>query len=345
MTKTPAAQTLASRFDVGLFDLDGVTYTGKNAVPHAAEGIRTALANGMRVAYVTNNASRTSEQVAEQLVSLGMPARPEEVVSSAHVAVGLAQERLARGARVMIMGGPGLRDAVAKADYFTVVQSADDHPEAVIQGFFPEVNWEALSEVALAIADGAMYIATNLDKSIPRERGIMVGNGSLVLAVCNTTGAVPLSAGKPEPEIYRMAARFKNAENPLFIGDNLDTDVKGAVTAGIPCLHVLTGLASARDIVLVEPARRPTYLCDDLRGLNEPYPEHSRDDDGWHVVGDRRARWTGTTFELGGCQLTDPLDLNTYRALAAAAWEAADAGTDAQVLADAVPELTVSREV
>lgn len=363
-------QTLAERYDAGLFDLDGVCYLGNEAIEHAPEEVARAVASGLRHVYVTNNASRTTDDVARHLASLGFPAVAADVVTSAQVGADIAAKRCGEEAKILVIGGAGLIGAVEERG-LKIVRSADDGPDAVLQGFFQDVTWHDLSEAALAIRAGALYIATNLDLVIPRERGLMVGNGALVGAVSLSTGVKPISGGKPEPEIFLAAARGLDSRKPLAIGDNLDTDIKGAVSAGIDCLHVLTGLASARNICLAPPEVRPTFLCDDMRGLNEPYPEvlvetgdeHSRQtgderiDDGEDIgsgdvakagtvtVGSAQARWTESGVRLFGEKEIDvaagpTLNLDEYRALVHAAWKAADAGAD---LDAAVGEITVVR--
>lgn len=363
-------QTLAEQYDAGLFDLDGVCYLGNEAIEHAPEEVARAVASGLRHVYVTNNASRTTGDVARHLASLGFPAVAADVVTSAQVGADIAAKRCGEGAKILVIGGAGLIGAVEERG-LKIVHSADDGPDAVLQGFFQDVTWHDLSEAALAIRAGALYIATNLDLVIPRERGLMVGNGALVGAVSLSTGVKPISGGKPEPEIFLAAARGLDSRKPLAIGDNLDTDIKGAVSAGIDCLHVLTGLASARSICLAPPEVRPTFLCDDMRGLNEPYPEvlietgggRSRQTGGGRVdggedvgsgdaakagtvtVGLAQARWTESGVRLFGEKEIDvaagaTLNLDEYRALVHAAWKAADAGAD---LDAAVGEITVVR--
>ena len=334
-------ETLVSRFDVGLFDLDGVCYLGQKAVDYAPESIRRAINGGMRQAYVTNNASRAPQEVAAQLVGLGIPATEDSVINSAQVGARMLRQHVAEGSKILVLGAQALRDEVRKVG-LVVVESADDEPAAVIQGFYPDACWKDLSEAALAIRAGALYIATNLDKTIPRERGLMVGNGSLVLAVANSTGVTPLSAGKPEPEIFRIAAQMLQARRPFAIGDNLDTDIQGAVAAGIPALHVLTGLATARDICLAPVTHRPDFLADDLRSLHEPYPDIEFEGE-WTVVRQARCRWIGTAFDLPGLASSDVLDLDSYRALAHTAWRVADTGFDPNTLAGALPEFSVHR--
>lgn len=335
--------SFVSHFDVGLFDLDGVCYLGADPVVHAPESISEAVAGGMRQAYVTNNASRTPAAMAAQLSELGIPAAAENVISSSLVASQILAQRFAAGSKILVIGTDALR-ADVEAKGFTVVDSADDQPAAVILGFTPDMSWKLMSEAALAIRGGAVFVATNLDRTIPRERGLMIGNGSIAKAIENSTGVVPISAGKPEPEIFLQAAQMLGASRPFAVGDNLDTDIQGAVCAGIPVLHVLTGLATARDVCLAVPAQRPNYLADDLRCMLEPYPDLTWDGD-TAVSGHARAHWTGSEFELSSGTLTEPLDLDSYRVLASVAWKAVDSGVPWATVSQAIPELTVSRSV
>lgn len=331
--------SLASQFDVGLFDLDGVCYLGPRAIPYAPESISAAVAQGLRQAYVTNNASRRPADVAAHLSSLGIPATTESVITSASVACEMLSRLLPDGAAVLVIGTDALREEVLAA-HMRIAESSQEHPAAVLHGFTPDLNWEWMSEAALAIRAGAVYFATNLDLTIPRDRGLMVGNGAMVEAIALSTGVEPLSAGKPKPEIFSIAAPRVHAQKPLAIGDNLSTDIQGAVAAGVPSLHVLTGLATARDVCLAAPVQRPTYLGDDLRSLNEPYPEMYRDGD-WVVCAGERVRWTGVRYEAADGWLTDHLSLDLYRAVARLSWALSDEGVPAHDLAETLPEFTV----
>ena len=260
-----------------------------------------------------------------QLTSLGIPVTPAEIYSSAMAAAQLALSRHGEGARVLAIGGPGLIQALQETG-FELVESADDRPAAVIQGFRPTICWQDLTEAAYAINAGADYIATNLDSTLPRERGMALGNGSLVAAVVNATGVRPVSAGKPEPEIFRLAAERVGARNPIAVGDRLNTDIAGAVASRLPSLHVLTGVSSARDVVMAIPSQRPSYLGLDLRDLLAPHPNVANAD-GWWVCRAARARHKGSHLELDRLGSLGPhesvhVSLDEYRALAAAAWTA-----------------------
>lgn len=271
MSDAASGAPLHALYDAGLFDLDGVVYRGGNPVPHASRAIAEARAEGMRPVFVTNNAARTPATVAAQLSSLAIPAKPGEILGSAHVGVELAEAELGAGARVLLCGGEGLREA-AKASSLVVVESAEDKPDGVIHGFSPETDWRMLSEAVMAISGGARYIATNLDRLIPRERGLMMGVGSLAKAVEHATGVAPVSGAKPDARMFRAAAAKAGATAPLVVGDNLDTDILGAANSGYASLHVLTGTHCALDAMRAEADRRPRYLAFDLKALASQYP-------------------------------------------------------------------------
>jgi len=327
---------LAEHYDLALVDLDGVAYKGHEPIDHAADGLTSARGNGMRLVFVTNNASREPESVADQLTELGIATRADEVMTAAQAAAQLLRTRLPEGSRVLVVGGAGLVTAVREAGY-QVVDSADDGPAAVAQGFAPEVGWAQLAEAAYAIERGAWHVASNLDLSLPTARGFAPGNGSLVGAVRAATGVVPDSAGKPSSTMYDMAVERVGARQVLVIGDRLDTDLAGARSGGYDGLHVLTGVSSARDDILAIPGERPHFIGADLRALLEPHPAPGCSDDGWWVCREASARVTDGALELGRGD-ADAIDL--VRAACAAAWAAVDAGDDLDP--GTVPELARS---
>lgn len=311
---------LQTRYDLALVDLDGVAYRGHEPVEHAAVSLGAAKAAGMDVVYVTNNASREPGEVATQLTGLGMPTEPDDVLTAAQAAGALLAERLPVGSKVLVVGGAGLLTAVRAAG-MVVVGSAEDGPVAVVQGFSPDVGWRQLAEASYAIAAGAWFLASNLDLTLPNERGFAPGNGSLVAAVRTATGVEPVSAGKPEPTLFQLAVQRRHARHPLVVGDRLDTDLAGARAAGYPGLHVLTGVSGPRDLVLAVPHERPSYLGVDLRALGRPHPAPVRSD-AWWVCGSHAARVVQGRLEVTG----DPRSIDALRASCQAAWAAADCG-------------------
>jgi glycerol 3-phosphatase-2 len=331
---------LADRYDLALVDLDGVTYLGHEPIAGAAAGLKGARERGMRMVFITNNASREPESVAAQLSGLSIPTEPVDVMTAAQAAAGVLATRLAPGAKVLVVGGAGLVTAVRAAG-FVVVTSADDEPAAVAQGFAPELGWAQLAEAAYAVQRGAWHVASNLDLSLPTARGIAPGNGALVAAVRAATGVTPDSAGKPAPTMYRLAVERAGADRPLVVGDRLDTDLAGARAAGYPGLLVLTGVSSGRDAVLARPHERPDLLGADLLGLLVPHPAPRRDagTDGWWTTNGAGARVTGGRLELRAAADDVAGRVDLLRSACAAAWGAVDDGLP--LAADSVPEFAV----
>ena len=257
---------LLAAYDAVLFDLDGTVYHGSKVIPGAPETLGAVREHGTPVRFVTNNASKAPAEVVEHLVGLGMPAETDEVHTSAQAAVALLRERLDAGAEVLVVGTESLAEGVAAAGLEPVRKNAES-VQAVVQGHSPDNTWADLAEACLAIREGALWVACNVDATLPSERGLLPGNGSMVAALRTATDVVPLVAGKPEPLLFETAAKSADASRPLVVGDRLDTDIAGAVAAGIDSLVVLTGVATPKQLLNAIPAERGTYLAPDLTAL------------------------------------------------------------------------------
>lgn len=264
--------------DAVLCDLDGVVYAGEGAIDGAVDTLGELAARGIPVAYVTNNASRSPQAVADHLCDLGLEVAAGQVFGAAAAGVSLLSEVLSgsagsatdpgRQAAVLVVGSDFLRSEVERAGH-RVVSSASDRPEAVIQGFDPTVSWTDLAQASFALRNGAHWIATNTDLTIPRAEGIAPGNGALIEAVSRATGTRPRSAGKPEPFLFHRAARAVGAQRPLVVGDRLDTDILGGNRAGYSTALVLTGVDTEATAGAASPEQRPTWIIDGLPALLE----------------------------------------------------------------------------
>ncbi|WP_273413047.1 HAD-IIA family hydrolase [Corynebacterium appendicis] len=253
-------------YDALLLDLDGTVWTGDTAIPNAVRAVTQAKKAGVAAAYITNNASRPPAKVAAKLTGMGLASEPADVLTSAQAAVQLATKHASEGDPILVVGAPSFADLVREAG-FVPVTSADEHPAVVLHGHSPDNGWRQLSEAALAIAQGATYIASNLDTTLPMDRGLMVGNGSMVAAVTSATGVVPQAAGKPEPAMFDLAKENLGSARPLAVGDRLDTDIAGGVAAQMDALHVLTGVSGPLALIAAPSTQRPTLIAEDLSVL------------------------------------------------------------------------------
>jgi len=315
-------KTIAQEYDCLLIDLDGTVFRGAAPTDGAVQSLSEVQS---RKLYVTNNATRSADQVAAHLRELGFSVTGEDIVTSAQSAAHLLAGRLPQGARVLIVGTEALANEISAAG-LQPVRRYDDDPVAVVQGLSMTIAYHDLAEAALAIRAGALWVASNVDATLPTERGLLPGNGSLVALLCAATGAEPQVAGKPGPQLMNDAVARGNFRAPLVIGDRLDTDIEGANAAKLPSLMVLTGVNSARDAVFAKPEQRPTYIGHDLRSLHQ-------DSNllvvgaqaGWRVdVGDKAVTVSGTGDD-------DSDGLSIVRAVAGAIWSTPFDGRPARI--------------
>ena len=270
---------LWAKYDAIILDLDGVVYIGEHAVPHAIDSLQ-AVASHVKVAAATNNASRNPSVVSEHLQALGLNISEEDVVTSAQAGASLMSQHVAPESRILAVGGSGVEEALLERGFHVLRATYDNEAnhiiaqevEGVVQGHGTSTSWWDLATASWAIARGVTWVATNRDLTVPTPFGLGPGNGSLVSAIESVVGVSPLVAGKPKPALFRETVDRLGCRNALVIGDRLDTDIDGAIAAGLDSLLVLTGVHGRNDVAKRTPDLRPTYVASDLRCLTAPEP-------------------------------------------------------------------------
>jgi len=330
VTGAQSAGALIGAFDGIVCDLDGVVYRGHGAVPHAVESLLSALSAGVLVVYATNNASRPPAEVAAHLDTLGLAGPATRVVTSAQAGARHVAQHCPPGSRVLAVGGHGVTLALSEAGLLPVGAAAMRSGQpvvAVVQGYGPQVAWSDLAEVAYAVQAGALWVATNIDATLPTERGMAPGNGTLVGAVRAAVSVDPVVVGKPQTPLYDLSVAVlgTGVERTLAIGDRLDTDIMGASAAGMDSLFVFGGVHRWSDVVGAQPAARPRYVATDLRCLHLAYADPVQDlqDPSRWVCGQAAAR----VCPPGDLVLSASGTLNErLRAALRALWHAGDVG-------------------
>lgn len=242
-----------------VFDLDGVLYLADTPMPGAAETVAAVRAAGLGVAFVTNNASRTPEQVAAKLSGMGVPATVTEVITSSQAAARLIEP----GSRCLVVGADGLRTVLERRGCgFT---DDPDRAETVVVGFTPDLVWDDLRRATLALRRGARYVATNADVAFPSPEGLVPGNGATVAALNAASGRTPEIAGKPYPALFEAVVERLRTGPLLMVGDRPETDITGAQALGWDTALVLSGVTSREEADEVDPA--PTYILDGVADL------------------------------------------------------------------------------
>jgi glycerol-1-phosphatase len=260
---------LAGRYRCIALDLDGTLYLEDEVVPGAPEAIRGVRELGVRVGFVTNNAVRPPAAVVEKLSRLGVKATVEEVLTSSQAAVRLlGGEAGLRGKGVLVVGGPGLREAFSEAGARLLEPGDWRSAEVVVAGLDPELTYERVRAATLAIAAGARFVGSNPDASLPTPEGPWPGAGSVLALLSTATGVRPEIAGKPRRALFETVAAALGPGPRLMVGDRVDTDLAGAQPLGWATALVLTGVTQPRALLDVEVV--PDYLLADVGGLLQP---------------------------------------------------------------------------
>ncbi len=257
-----------------IIDMDGVLWHGNQAVDGLVEFFTTLRELSLPFVLATNNASLTQQQYIDKLGEMGVDITASEILTSSMATAAYLAEHIPKEKqRVFVIGEQGLRQPLLEqgfvlTDLYQVNQPdkhiVDQGADIVVSGLDRQLSWDKLATATLNIKAGAEFYATNSDTTLPTELGEVMGNGGTIAALEAATGIKAISIGKPEPILYQQALAIlgSQADNTLAIGDRLDTDILGAVNAGMRSIMVLTGISSEDDIELVD--YKPDWLMADI---------------------------------------------------------------------------------
>lgn len=244
-----------------LIDLDGTMYRGTERIIEAVDFVKKLNEQDLPYLFVTNNSSKTKNQVAEVLQGFDIPATAEHVFTTSMATANYITD-LKKEASVYCIGEDGIREALAEKG----LQLVEEDPDFVVIGIDRSITYEKLAKACLAVRNGAAFISTNGDIALPTERGLLPGNGSLTSVITVSTQKEPTFIGKPESIIMEMALETLGTkkEETLMIGDNYQTDILAGIRAGLDTLLVHTGVTTKEHLEDIEI--HPTYT---VNGLDE----------------------------------------------------------------------------
>ncbi|MEM9565409.1 MAG: HAD hydrolase-like protein [Actinomycetota bacterium] len=240
-----------------VLDLDGVIWLGNEPIPGAASAVERLQSAGADVVFVTNMSRLTEGEQEAKLASHGIDATGA-VMTSAMAAGGLVSP----GDRVVVVGGPGIDEAVEKRGGRVV---ADGPAELVVVGIDPGFDYDELTRAMLAVRGGARLVGTNHDPTYPTADGLKPGGGAIVAAIAAAAEVSPTFAGKPHATAAALV-RERLGGRGLMVGDRPDSDGLFAVELGYDFGLVLSGVTSSADLP-VEPT--PAVVAGDLAALVE----------------------------------------------------------------------------
>ncbi|WP_099975087.1 TIGR01457 family HAD-type hydrolase [Lactobacillus terrae] len=252
------------KYQTYLIDLDGTMYRGKEKIPEAKIFIDKIRDAGLDYYFVTNNTTKTPQQVADNLtINHDIPADVEHIVTPSMATAGYIEnmfEDSLSNHSAYVIGEFGLKNAI----YSTGIKMNEVDPDVVVVGLDYDVTYHKFELATLAIKRGAFFIGTNADTNLPNERGLVPGAGSVISLVETSTQQKAKYIGKPEKDIieYTVSEKGIDPENAIMVGDNYNTDIKCGINTGIDSLLVYSGVSTHDDIA--NENIKPTYEVESL---------------------------------------------------------------------------------
>ncbi len=246
-----------------ILDMDGVLWRGNEPIGDLPTIFTEFDRRGWKVALATNNATRSPEQYREKLAELGVRVNTDQIINSAQAAAHLLKQRYPQGAPVYIIGEEGVIGILSEAGFH---QQAD-RAKAVVVAMDRALTYDKLRIATLLIRAGAPFIGTNPDRTFPLPDGLVPGAGAIIAAVEAATDVTATIAGKPSPEMYKVAMERMGTQpdETLIVGDRLETDIAGGQALRCPTALVLSGVTFPDKAFAWKPA--PDYITKDLGEL------------------------------------------------------------------------------
>lgn len=247
MRQDPRAARPWPEVEGAIFDLDGTVYLGNEPIPGAFEALESLRADGVRIGFVTNNATKSRADFAAKLAGMGFETDEDLVVNTGFGTAEYLREGYPSGTRVYVVGSAALATHVSEAGF----ELTDDAPEVVVVSIDRAFTYEKLRTGVRAILAGADYVATNTDRLLPVGGSFDPGAGTIVAAFTAATAAVttPMVVGKPEPLLVEIALGQLGTpkERTIMVGDSQETDIRAGQAAGLYSVLVPTGVPLRHD--------------------------------------------------------------------------------------------------
>lgn len=253
-----------------ILDMDGVLWRGQAPIGDLPANFARMRAAGWQIVLATNNSTNSALEYQQKLAGFGVQVELTQIITSAQATAQYLQQRYPEGGPVYVLGAASLSNQIASRG-FTLLDP--DHPGseavAVVVGLDREINYARLRFATRLIRSGALFVATNPDRTLPTQQGLEPGTGAIVAAIQAAADAQPVYIGKPEPEMYRVALENLGLApvEVLVVGDRLETDILGAQRMGARAALVLSGVSTLQAAEKWQP--QLDYVAADLGALLE----------------------------------------------------------------------------
>ena len=249
-----------------IIDMDGVLWHDSEPLGDLRKIFDQIRTLGYRFILATNNATRTVQEYHQKMAGFGVDLADGQVINSAQ-AVGIyLSDHYPQGTRIFIVGQPSLRHTL-EGYGLNVVGNEVTEVEIVVASLDFDLTYEKLRHASLLIQNGAEFIGTNPDATLPTPEGFFPGSGTVIGALEIASGKKAKIIGKPEPLLYEMALKRLEVapDEALAIGDRLETDIAGAQAADIHTVLVLSGASTLTQAEAYQP--QPELIVQNLTKL------------------------------------------------------------------------------
>lgn len=252
-----------------IFDMDGVLYRGSHPLPGVNDLFNALELRERHYILATNNSMASPQQYVEKLADMGVTVPVESISTAGTATRDYLLETLAPNAKIFLIGMPALEEQIFQGTSFTRATSIEEAPDAVVAGLDLHFTYDKLKTAAVSIRNGATFVATNADATLPTETGLVPGAGSIIAAITTASGVQPVVIGKPSPRVLELSVERLGLtpEQGVMIGDRLDTDILAGHRAGLLTVLVLTGVSTREDLASAEVV--PDLIFTDLPALLE----------------------------------------------------------------------------
>lgn len=242
-----------------VLDMDGTVYMGHIPIEGAVKFIQRHW-DETDFYFLSNNTSKSPQTYIDKLLGMGIPARPEILLSPVTPLVDFLRDNGIK--KIYPVGNEDFKKDLSQR--MPELEMGENGAEAVVLAYDTELNYEKLSKSALLLQKPQiLFLATHPDLVCPSPEGPLPDVGSFIELYHTATGRRPQHIfGKPDPAVLAPLLARYDKKDMIMVGDRLSTDKKLAENAGIDFALVLSGEATRKD--LAHEKTQPAEVLEDL---------------------------------------------------------------------------------
>ncbi len=252
-----------------ILDADGVLWRGETALPALPAFFETLQQLKLNYVIATNNSTKSVTTYVKKFAGFGVQMPASKIITSATATASWLAQRYPPKTPLFVVGEAGLQETLTQKGFEILSGEPQGMPAAVVVvGLTRGINYQLMSDACLHLAAGAAFVGSNPDASLPTEKGDLPGAGAIIAALEAASGvqADPI-IGKPNAPMFAEALNQLGAlpQNTAMVGDRLETDIAGALHAGIAAILVLSGIS--KESQLTDTPYPPHFVFPDIHHL------------------------------------------------------------------------------